>query len=346
MLNANQQDKRKFQRLPERLLERSEGYLSSALIKSYNEAVEYILLSKKIKIRTQMRGEADIGTERDVSDFNGEFMHINRDEATVTDHDVGYFTFGIIYIQIRSDSSREYGYTCSAVYICLSFEKALRSFKLDFDNRVEFFSIGLVGEINQLFHRRCENSSGPGIGIERGMNLGNFSLAFLTASSPVNISPRQITILWWEYRFTNSSKFAPTNLSLSKILFIIYNSSLDTDSSFGRNVANDDVFIIGDFSSRQGSKDLFHCFCRGNNLVFTSGNKFTAIFFLEFCIRYMFHNYHLCVSNYNILFTDCQSFDRLRIDTERDSSLHSESSSSPERSEGRSEGRSRMYQRC
>ena len=89
------------------------------------------------------------------------------------------------------------------------------------------------------------------------------------------------------------------------------------DTSFRRDTANNYVFIILDFSPAKGGKKLIQSLARGKDFVFSSCDKFATVFFLKSCVRYVFHNYHLDCLKYNTVFTSCQSFDKLRIDTER-----------------------------
>ncbi|MEA3328941.1 MAG: tetratricopeptide repeat protein [Candidatus Omnitrophota bacterium] len=206
------------------LVIRLKRYYAGLFIKTYYETVEEVLLPDKVEICAKVRGKTDSGGEGNIPKFNSDSVQVNRDKAAVANHNIGNFTFGIIYSQVRSDSSQKNGDVCSAIDVRFGFQRSLWSFHLDFDNWIKLSFVNFIGEFyllfSRIFYKRWENSSEPGIGIDKGTESGYLSLAFLTASSPVNISPRQITIRRWGYFLTKRSKFLLTKVSLSKSFFI------------------------------------------------------------------------------------------------------------------------------
>jgi len=94
--------------------------------------------------------------------------------------------------------------------------------------RIEFPLIPCIGKDNPILHSIWLNSSGPGTGKYKGIDFGYFLCAFSNASSPVNISPQHITILWCGYSFTNLSKLFFTNVSLSNVFMFIFTLPLSS----------------------------------------------------------------------------------------------------------------------
>jgi hypothetical protein len=195
-----------------------------ALIEAYFKAVKKILLAKEIKISTEMGRESYGGRKREIADSNRNGVQIYRNETTISNHNVGSFSFNIIYAKISSNFSQKNRYACSTINIGLSLYKAFLTLYLNINNRIEFSFISLIAEFNYflLTHKMWVNSSGPGTGNKRGINWGYFLFAFLSASSPVKTFPLQITTNWRGYFLTNRPKFVLTKESLSKIFdFII-----------------------------------------------------------------------------------------------------------------------------
>ena len=201
-----------------------EGNDLFALVESDNKAVKNILLTEEVEIRPQISREAYRGREPDMANFDRKFMKIDRDETAISHHGVGKPTFGIVYSQSRCESGQKDRSACATVHIDFSLQRTGRPFNLNLDKRIKLFFVEFIREVNALLHRIWVNSSGPGTGINRGIALGYRFRAFLTASSPVKISPWLITIFWRGNFLTNISRFLLTNESLSKGCFFIFNS--------------------------------------------------------------------------------------------------------------------------
>jgi len=211
-----------------------EGYYLLSLVKSYLKAVEYILLAKEIKISSQMSRESNGSAEGDIIKLNRDSVKIDRDKASIADHGISDFSSSVIYPEVGSNSRQEYGSAGTAVNIGFSFKRPLFSPELNLYDWIKILFIGFIGEKNMPFHNIWVNSSGPGTGKDRGVQPGYFLRAFLTASSPVNISFLHTTILWCGYSLTSLSRFLPIKASFSDIFSrILPKSSIHNNNLLG-----------------------------------------------------------------------------------------------------------------
>ncbi|MDO8525352.1 MAG: hypothetical protein Q7S07_02570 [Candidatus Omnitrophota bacterium] len=193
-----------------------EGDKTVPTVEGDDKPVEEVRLPDKVEVSAKAGGETNIGSEGVTAELNRQPVNVKGDEAAVPDHRVTELTSGVVDTQRIGELRKEYGSARPAVDISLGLQSPLRPAHLNFNDRIKLILVLFKGKLDDLLHRRWLNSSAPGTEKNKGINFGYLRRALSKASLPVNISPWQIMMDWWEYFLTKLSKFAATNASLSR----------------------------------------------------------------------------------------------------------------------------------